>query len=68
MGENLGGLGSHLTQSTLGSPLGGEGTVSPSNTMWPGPRPNCMPSFILIRPTVWPHNTPTSQTGQTTVR
>jgi len=24
----------------------------PSNTMWPGPRPTCMPSFILIHPTV----------------
>ena len=27
---------------------------SPSNTMWPGSRPTCVPSFILIRPTVWP--------------
>ena len=26
---------------------------SPSNTMWPGPRPISMPSFILIHPTVW---------------
>ena len=35
-------------------PLGGRGAGSPSNTMWPGPRPTRMPSFILIRPTVWP--------------
>ena len=28
-----------------------------SNTMWPGTRPTCMPSFILIRPTVWPQCT-----------
>ena len=28
-----------------------------SNTMWPGPRPTCMPSFILIHPTVWPQYT-----------
>ena len=28
-----------------------------SNTMWPGPRPTCVPSFILIRPTVWPQYT-----------
>jgi len=42
----------HLTQRRLG---GGDG--SPSNTMWPGPRPTCMPSFILIRPTVWPQYT-----------
>jgi len=30
---------------------------SPSNTMWSGPRPTCVPSFILIRPTVWPQCT-----------
>ena len=30
------------------------GAGSPSNTMWSGPRPTCVPSFILIRPTVWP--------------
>jgi len=35
--------------------------------MWPGPRPTCMPSFILIRPTVWPQytNVTDKQTGQT---
>jgi len=26
---------------------------SPSNTMWPGPRPTCVPSGILIYLTVW---------------
>ena len=26
---------------------------SPSNTMWPWPRPTCVLSFILIRQTVW---------------
>jgi len=33
---------------------------------WPGPRPTCMPSFILIRPTVrWPQCTNvTDRTGQ----
>ena len=46
-------------------PFWGGGSGSPCNTMWPGPRPTCMPSFILIHPTVWPqYNTPTSQTGQ----
>jgi len=35
----------------------GRGAGSPSNTMWRGPRPTCMPSFILIRPTVWPQYT-----------
>ena len=29
----------------------------PFNTMWPGPRPTCTPSFILIHPIVWPHYT-----------
>jgi len=53
------------------APFGGGGAGSPSNTMWPGPRPTCMPSFILIRPTVWPQyinvTDRTGQTGQTTV-
>jgi len=38
-------------------PFGGEGAGSPSNTVWPGPRPTCMLSFILIRQTVWPQYT-----------
>ena len=42
---------------------------SPSNTvgLWPGPRPICMPSFVLIRPTVWPQctNVTDRQTGST---
>jgi len=38
-------------------PFGGEGAESPSNTMWPGPSPTCMPSFIFICPTVWPQCT-----------
>jgi len=52
-------------------PFGGGGAGSPSNTMWPGPRPSCMPSFILIRPTIWPQYTNVTdrqtdrQTGQT---
>jgi len=25
----------------------------PSSTMWPGLRSTCVPSFILIHPTVW---------------
>ena len=32
-------------------PLGGG---SPSNTMWPGPRPTSIPSGILISAAVWP--------------
>jgi len=46
--------------------LWGGGAGSPSNTMWPGPRPTCMPSFILIRPTVSPQctNVTDRQTGQ----
>ena len=38
-------------------PLWGRGAGSPSNTMWPGPRPTCVPSFILISLTVWPQCT-----------
>jgi len=39
------------------APLWERGGVSQSHTMWPGPRPTCVPSFILIRPTVWPQCT-----------
>jgi len=47
-------------------PLGGGGAGSPPNTMWPGQRPTCMPSFILIHPTVWPQYTNvTDKTRQT---
>ena len=36
----------------------GEGELGPHLTMWSGaPRSTCMPSFILIRPTVWPQYT-----------
>jgi len=45
-------------------PLGKEGAGSPSNTMWPGLWPTCVPSFILIHPTIWPQ-TATLQTGET---
>jgi len=38
-------------------PFRGAGAGSPCNTMWPGPRPTCMPSFILIHLTVWPQYT-----------
>ena len=47
-------------------PFLGRGAGFPSNTMWPGPRPSSMPSFILIHPTVWPQytNVTDRQTGQ----
>ena len=50
-------------------PFWGRGAGSPSNTMWPGPRPTCMPTFILIRQTVWSQYTNVTdkterQTGQ----
>jgi len=32
------------------APFLGRGAGSPSNTRWPGPRPTCVPSFILIHP------------------
>jgi len=37
----------------MGRKLGG---VPPSNTMWPGPRPTCVPSDMLIHPAVWPQD------------
>ena len=40
-----------------GCALWGRGAGSPSNTMWPGPRPTCVLSFISIHPTVWPQCT-----------
>jgi len=48
-------------------PFAGGGTRSPPNTMWPLPRLTHTPSFILIRPTVWPQytNVTDRQTGQT---
>jgi len=47
MGRKLGGL----------CPFGGGEAGYLSNTMWSGPRSTCMPSFILIRQTVWPQYT-----------
>ena len=48
------------------APFGG-GAGSPSNTMSPGLRPTCVPSGILIHPSVWPQYTDVTdrQTGQT---
>jgi len=54
---------SHLATIDMGLKLGGSapflgrGAGSPSNTMWPGPRPTCMSSFILSHPTIWPQYT-----------
>jgi len=47
--------------------FGGAGT--PSNTVWPGPRPASIPSGILIHLTIWPQYTnvtvrQTRKTGQ----
>ena len=52
----------HLATRDMGRKLGavplwGGGSGSPSNTMCPGMRPTCVPSFILIRQTVWPQCT-----------
>jgi len=33
------------------------GSLVSSDTMWPGPRPTSVPSFILIHPNVWPQYT-----------
>ena len=39
------------------APFWGAAAGSPSETTWPGPRPTCVPTFILIRLTVWPQHT-----------
>jgi len=39
------------------APLWGMVAGYPSKTMWPGTRPTCIPSFILILATVWPQYT-----------
>ena len=47
-------------------PIKGGRAGSPSNRMWPGPKPICMPSLILIHQTVWPQYTNvTNRTRQT---
>ena len=62
---------SRLATIDMGRKLGavllwGGGPGFPSSTMWPGPRPTGVPSFILICPTVWPQCTNvTDRTGQT---
>jgi len=38
-------------------PLSVRGAGSPSSITWPGPRPTCTSSFILIHPTAWPQYT-----------
>jgi len=38
------------------APLG-HWDLGPHLTVWPGPRPACVPSFILILPSVWPQCT-----------
>jgi len=53
-------------------PRSGEGLLllwwragSPCNTVWPGPWPTSMPSFIMIHPAVWPQYTNVrDRTGQ----
>jgi len=50
-------MGDRLATIGMGRKWGGAavGAGSPSNTMWPGPRPTSfLPSGILIHPTVWP--------------
>jgi len=55
-----------MAQKLGGCASFGQGEVgSPSNTMWPGPRPTSMPSFIVIHPTVWlQYTNVTDRTGQ----
>jgi len=47
--------GDHWATIDMGRKEGG--CWAPCNTMWLGPRPTLVPSFILIHPTVWPQYT-----------
>jgi len=65
---------SHVATTDMGRKLGEglcpfvEGKLGPHLTLWPGPRPTRMPSFILIRTTVWSQYTNvTERTGQIAV-
>ena len=44
-------------------PFGGGGAGSPTNTIWPEPRPTSLPSDILIYPAVWPQQTWAENSG-----
>jgi len=63
----------HLATTDMGRklgaphPFGGWEAGSPSKTMWPGPKPTCMPSFILIHSTVWSQYIDLTDRRQTTV-
>ena len=44
-----------MDRKLRGVPIFGQGGAGPSsNTMSPGPRPNCVPSGILMHLAVWP--------------
>ena len=47
-------LSSHLATTDMGRKLG---AGFPCNIMWPGPRPTCIPSGVLINANVWPQQT-----------
>ena len=49
-------------------PLWRRGAGSPCKTMWPGPRPTRVPSFILIHPTVWSQYTNVTDRQERQVR
>jgi len=44
------------------------GDGSPSDTLWPGPRPTSVPCFILIHPTVWAQCTKVTDRTDRTVK
>ena len=62
-------MGDRLATIVMGRKLGavapflGGGAGFPSNTMSPGPKPTSVPSFILIRATVWPQYTDRTDNG-----
>ena len=57
MGDRLAVIDIGRKEGTLLCPFRDGVAWSPSNTMWPGPKPTSLPSAILIHPAVWPHQT-----------
>ena len=58
---------SHFATTDIGGKLGAVPPFLswiPIYTMWPGPRPISMPSFILIHSTVWPTSPTNRHTGE----
>ena len=57
MGDRLATIDIGRKEGGCCAPFGGGRAESPSNTTWPGPRSNSVPSGIFIHPAVSPQET-----------